>query len=188
MKAKLLSILLGSLVLGHANAADTKALLEEVSKLERLGGSAVGIGGHPGRFYEITLKMKKDLDQAAILKLTKHKNANIAALGLVLLAYDTDKNLKHFVALSEDKREVTTFLASFIEQMTLGEFARLLLADLEARSMYIDALVPADSGRALPVRGDKNAQQDGAEQPATAPEPEPEGKKKPKLESEGRSQ
>ena len=33
-----------------------------------------------------------------------------------------------------------------------------------------------------------NAEQDGAEQPATAPESKPEGKEKPKPESEGRSQ
>ena len=160
MKAKLITMLLGLLVLGHANAEDTARLLKEVAKLERLGGSAVGIGGDPGRFYEITLQIKKEFNHGETLKLLEHKNANVVALGLVLLAYDTDKNLKRFAALSQDKREVTTFLASFIEEMTLGEFVRLLLSDLEARSIYIDAFVDVDSAKTLPARTNQKAESD----------------------------
>jgi hypothetical protein len=187
MKTKLLSMLLGLLVLGYAHADETEKLLNEVAELELLGGSAVGIGGDPGRFYEISLQIKKSLKNDEIPKLLEHKNANVVALGLVLLAYDTDKNLKHLVALAKDKRQVTSYLACFTEELTLGQFAELLLSDLEARSMYIDALVPANSVKTLATHNAENAQQAGTEQPATRPQSKSEGGDKPQPEAEGRS-
>ena len=185
MKTKLLPILLGFLMLGYAHAEDTEKLLNEVAKLELLGGSAVGIGGDRGRFYEISLQIKKSLKDDEIQKLVEHKNANVVALGLVLFAYDTDKNLKHFAALAEDKRQVTSYLACFTQELTLGQFAELLLSDLEARSMFIDALVPANSVKTLAAHNKENPPQGGAGQPATRPESKSEDSDKPQSDSEG---
>lgn len=134
----------------HDLPAALVELLEEVEKMEMLGAFAVGIGGDPGRFYEISLQMKQELNQQQTLKLLKDENANVVALGLVLLAYDLDEHLDHFSMLANDKRKIQTLIACSAANMTVGDFSRMLLSDLEARSMYIDAEVPVDSVKSLP--------------------------------------
>jgi hypothetical protein len=156
----ILSLIHALLTCVICEAGDVQDLIQETRKLEAVEGEFVGVGGTPGRFYEIAKALHAVMKGPDIDKLLADADPRVVCMGIVLLAQDHKNNEQKLRKLFGDKREFQVCPAGcVIEGETVGQFAQTLLLDDEERSYFDLTPEPDDKKKETPSPQSKEAQQ-----------------------------
>jgi len=104
--------------------------IEQLRKIERVTGSAVGVGGGPGEFFTLSKVFLQKGKEEDFLKLTKDENPVVRSMGILCLAKQKKSvsTLKEFLS---DHGVIKYFpygcVGSFF---SVGYFVRRLLIDV----------------------------------------------------------
>ncbi|MHC4533786.1 MAG: hypothetical protein ACYS6K_07535 [Planctomycetota bacterium] len=104
--------------------------IEQLKKARRVTGSAVGFGGSPGEFFNLSKVFLQKGKEEDILKLTEDENPVVRSMGILCLAKHTksaNKLRKHIT----DSGIIYYFPGGCMgSQITVGNFVRKLLLDV----------------------------------------------------------
>lgn len=139
MKATVL-FLSFALVVTYTNASTMyEDALSDIENLYAVEGKAVGEHLKKSKFFKLSTRLKKHLTEDEKQMLLKEESPIAKCMGLLLLAYDLEKNESSIQALFGDQQQVELYKGGCLgeDEYTVGDFARDIYEDSFTRSCFL---------------------------------------------------